>query len=91
MLYFVLIGLVLASTYCRADERVERATVEQRLQKLENELEYGGKQYQPLQYINSKLPYRTCIISFWSIASYQIFPTTIYAGIKSACKPSIKM
>ena len=68
MLYFVLIGLVLAmeSGYCSADE-VERDTLEQRIEKLENEseyreqrikkleneLKYGDKQYQPEQY-NSK-------------------------------------
>ena len=40
MFYFVLIGLVLTSNYCRsrADE-VEQDTLEQRIEKLENESE----------------------------------------------------
>ena len=83
MLYCVLIGLVLASSYCRAD-KVERDTIEQRIAKLENEtkymeqqikkledeLEYGGKQYQEAKYkLNSKSLY-IAICSY----SYSGFP-----------------
>ena len=53
ILYYVLIGLVLAS--CRADERVERSTLEQRIKKLENELKHGGKQYQKVPYDSKSL------------------------------------
>ena len=55
MLYCVLIGLVLASSYCRADERVERATLEQRVEELEDELEHGGKEYQKVPYSSKSL------------------------------------
>ena len=58
VLYCVLIGLVLASSYCRADERVERGTLEQleqRMEKIEDELEHGGKQYQKVRYDSKSL------------------------------------
>ena len=58
MLYCVLIGLVLASSYCRAYVVVEQASLEQRVETLEYELEHGGKQYQTVPY-NSKSLYFT--------------------------------
>ena len=83
MLYCVLIGLVLASSYCRAD-KVERDTLnlvqrvekleneskymEQQIKKLEDELEYGGKQYQEAKYrLNSKSLYIAIAISVAAI------------------------
>ena len=52
LLYF---GFLLAaeSIYCRANE-VERDTLEQRIEKLEEQLKYGGKQFQTVP-LNSEL------------------------------------
>ena len=57
MLYYVLVGLVLASSYCGANE-VERDTLEQRVEKLEDELEHGGKKYQSVAYNSKLIPIR---------------------------------
>ena len=45
MLFYILVGLVLGA---------RAITLEQRVKALEQQLEYGGKKYQTLQYTNSK-------------------------------------
>ena len=63
-------------SYCRGDERVERNTLEQRMEKIEDELEHGGKHYQEVQY-NSKSLYTESVDSVANVLPWRLLGRVI--------------
>ena len=67
MIFFcVLVGLLLAGSYCRGEVSGEQLLLRMLnilTARLENELEYGGKQYQSLGYLNSE-PSSSVIVNY---------------------------
>ena len=58
MFFYILVGLVLGA------RAITLSQLEQKVNTLEQELEYGGKKYQTLQYTNSK---KLCCYFMWTL------------------------